>query len=310
MFLTSGVVSFNAAVWQIVRRQKKKEHMESQKNLEKPPLEQALPPDDAPTSQVEFVPVRLEGTFDNEGSVLVGPRPIPSYKGAANSDESKGGFTVMTPFEIAGTGQFVMVNRGWVPIEAAKHRTLLAQYIGEGFKPMSLRGVIRKEEFVSTWLGGESPDNFGPLAQDLSWMALRPWNMALAYYKKRWGTDRAEESVKAHGLHRYFVEMVEDYSGDDQRMVRGRAWPRRRDMDELTYVHLTPLVHSMYTVFWLSVSFGSLYGLRKCFLRQKEMFAQRKKMVNQAEALDKKRKKEAQAFYQATLDVQKLQQKK
>lgn len=309
LFLTSAVVSFNAAVWQVVRRGKKKELMENQKNLQKDPITTLLP-DNARVSEYEYLPVKLEGTMDNEGSVLVGPRPIPSYKGAVGSEESKGGFLVMTPFEIAETKQFIMVNRGWVPIDAAKHRTFLVQYIGEGFKPMTLRGVLRKEEFVSNYFGGESPDNVGPAAQDLSWLSLRPWNMASEYYKARWGGSQLEERKKVHGLHHYFVEMIEDFSGEDQRMVKGKAWPRRRDIDELTYVHLTPLVHSMYVFFWGSVSVGSLFGMRKCFLRHKQLFAQRKQMMAQGTALEKKRQQEAKAFFDASQDVLKRQMKK
>lgn len=306
MFLTSAVVSFNAAVWQVVRRGKKKELLESQKNLLKEPLHD-LPQEPCTASQIEYQRVELEGTFDNEGSVLVGPRPIPSYKGAVGSDESKGGFLVMTPFEVMNTKQFVMVNRGWVPIDAAKHRTMLTQYVGEGFKPCTLRGILKKEEFIASFYGGESADNVGPVSQDLSWLALRPWNMALAYYKARWGSGQVEERQATHGLRHYYVEMIEDFSGDDQRMVKNKVWPRRKDHDELTYVHLTPLVHSMYVFFWGSVSVGSLWGMRKCFLRHKELFAQRKRVTAQAHALAAKRQKEAKAFHEAQMDIIKRQ---
>ena len=68
--------------------------------------------------------------MDNAGLLLVGPRPLPSYKGAATTDESRGGFLVMTPFEIASSKEQIMVNRGWVPVDAGKHPVMLAQYIG------------------------------------------------------------------------------------------------------------------------------------------------------------------------------------
>lgn len=308
MFLTSAVVSFNAAVWQVVRRRKKVELLENQKNLLKDPVHE-LPQEPATASKIEFQRVELQGTLDNEGSLLVGPRPIPSHKGAVTSDEAKGGFLVMTPFEIAETKQFIMVNRGWVPIEAAKHRMMLAQYIGEGFKPATIRGIFKKEEYMASFYGAESSDNTGPLSQDLSWLALRPWNMAKAYFEARWGADAAARAEQ-HGLRHYYVEMIEDFSGDDQRMVRGKAWPRRKDTEELTYVHLTPIVHSMYCFFWSAVSIGSLYGMRKCFLRQKDLFAQRKRLSAATFALDAKRQKEAKAYFDATQEVLKRQQQK
>ncbi|ESL11768.1 hypothetical protein TRSC58_00474 [Trypanosoma rangeli SC58] len=306
MFLTSAVVSFNAGIWQIFRRAKKKRLIESHKNLLKPAV-QELPPNDTAIEQFEFLPVKLDGVLDNEGSVLVGPRSLPSYKGTVSNDESKGGFLVMTPFEIAGTKQFVMVNRGWVPIDAGKHRTLLMQYIGEGFATATVRGIFRREEFLSgSFFWGKNALNEGPVAADLSWMALRPLNMALDYYKRRWGASNVEEIVSQHGLHHYYVEMLEDYSGDDQRIVRGHAWPWRRSTDEVTYVHLLPVVHTMYVFFWFSVTVGSLYGMGRCYQRQKELFALRKRMTAQSMLLEKKRQEEAQAYLQAVQEVERM----
>ncbi|CAG9570877.1 conserved hypothetical protein [Leishmania major strain Friedlin] len=306
MFLCSSVMSFNAGIWQIFRRGQKKQLIENHKNIEKSPLTD-LPPESATVNECEYRRVKLDGSFDNEGSCLVGPRSIPSYKGAANEDESRGGFLVMTPFEIADTGRFVMVNRGWVPIDAGKHRTMLKQYIGEGFTPAQVRGVLRKEEFLGGSLfWGSSPDNEGPVAADLSWLVVRPWNMAMTYYRRRWGVDHLKESAEKHGAHHYYVEMLEDFSGDDQRIVRGRAWPRRREVDEVTYVHLTPVVHSMYIVFWFSITAGSLYGVLRCWRRQKDIFALRKYVNKQSMQLETRRQVEAQAYMKAVEEVERL----
>lgn len=307
MFLTSAVISFNAGIWQIFRRSEKKRLLENHKNMSKPPVHE-LPPNEANIDEYEFLPVKLEGVFDNEGSVLVGPRTIPSYKGAANADESRGGFLVVTPFEIAGTSQFVMVNRGWVPIDAGKHRTLLMQYIGEGFAPATVRGILRREEFImDTFWGGRNRYNDGPVAADLSWFVVRPWEMVVSYYKRRWGTQAVDGSLARHGAHHYYLEMLEDYSGDDQRMVRERAWPWRRNAEEVTYVHLLPVVHTMYVFFWFSVTLGSLYGMGRCYQRQKELFALRKRMTAQAMRLEQKRQEEAQAYLHAVQSVERLQ---
>ncbi|ORC86205.1 uncharacterized protein TM35_000302450 [Trypanosoma theileri] len=306
MFLTSAVVSFNAGMWQIFRRNEKRRLLENHKNLLKPALHE-VPPDDVPIDEFEFRRGDFEGTFDNEGSVLVGPRALPSFKGAATNDESKGGFFVMTPFEVANTKQFIMVNRGWVPIDAGKHRTLLMQYIGEGFAPGSVRGIFRREEFLGGSLfWGSNEDNEGPVAADLSWLVLRPWNMALDYYKRRWGPRNLEDSVAQHGAHHFYLEMLEDYSGDDQRMVRGHAWPWRRSTEEVTYVHLLPVVHTMYVFFWFSVTIGSLYGMGRCYQRQKELFRLRKQMTARTTMLERKRQEEAQAYLKAMEDVERL----
>ncbi|CBH17414.1 hypothetical protein, conserved [Trypanosoma brucei gambiense DAL972] len=306
MFLTSGVMSFNAGIWQLHRRRQKRRLMENHKNIRKPPVYE-LPPGDATIDEFEFLPAAFEGTFDNEGSMLVGPRALPTYKGASSNEESNGGFLVVTPFEIAHTGQFIMVNRGWVPIDAGKHRTLLMQYVGEGFTPGSVRGIFRREEYMSASLiWGPNKDNEGPVAADLSWLVMRPWNMAVHYYKRRWGPDRAEESVEKHGARHYYLEMIEDYSGDDQRMVRGHPWPWRRSVDEITYVHLPPSVHTMYIFFWFSVTLGSLYGMGKCYKRQKELFALRRQMTAQTTLLERKRQEEAKMYMEAMKEVERL----
>ncbi|KEG10055.1 surfeit locus 1 family protein [Trypanosoma grayi] len=308
MFLTSAVVSFNAGMWQIFRRAEKKRLMENHNNLAKPPLHE-LPSDDAACNEFEFRRTELEGTFDNEGSMLVGPRALPSFKGAATNDESKGGFFVLTPFEIASTKQFVMVHRGWVPIDAGKHRTLLMQYIGEGFAAGTVRGILRREEFISgSLLWGPSEYNDGPAAADLSWLAVRPWNMVLDYYRRRWGQRGADAVVAERGAHHYYVEMLEDYSGDDQRLVRGHAWPWRRNVEEVTYVHLLPVVHTMYVFFWFSVTIGSLYGMGRCYQHQKRLFAMRKRMTAQATQLERRRQEEAQAYLQAMQEVERVKQ--
>ncbi|EPY32110.1 surfeit locus 1 family protein [Strigomonas culicis] len=306
-FLVSSVVSFNAGIWQIFRRKQKQQLIENHKNMSKPPLKNTLP-DDKNLNTEEYTRVSLDGTFDNEGSCLVGPRSIPSYKGAAHTDESRGGFLILTPFQLAHSEQFVMVNRGWVPIDAGKHRTMLAQYIGEGFVAAQVRGIIRREEYLGgSIFSGENRDNFGPVAADLSWLVMRPWNMAQLYYRRRWGEAAERENLAKHGAHHYYVEMLEDFSGDDQRMVRGHAWPRRRDPDEVTYVHLTPIVHMMYVFFWFSVSAGSLYGMGKCWRRQQEIFALRKRVHQQSVRLERKRQQEAKAYLDAVHNVEQIQ---
>jgi hypothetical protein len=50
--------------------------------------------------------------------------------------------------------------------------------------------------------------------------------------------------------------------------------------------------------------------MRKCFLRQKDLFAQRKRMTSMTLALEAKRQKEAKAYFDATQEVLKRQQQK
>eukprot|EP00758_Cryptobia_borreli_P019847 Tbor_TRINITY_DN9169_c0_g1::TRINITY_DN9169_c0_g1_i1::g.14467::m.14467/K14998/SURF1, SHY1; surfeit locus 1 family protein len=307
LLLSSAVVSFNGGLWQIYRHRQKVDLLESHKNLAKPALEELpeLPLEKYNPKEIEYRRVKFEGSFDNDGSVIVGPRSLPSFRGPKSSDEKNSGFIVMTPFEIKDTKQFIMVNRGWVPIDAGKHRTMLAKYIGEGFKPITLNGIFRRDEYVmSSFFSGDSPENHQPMMADLSWFVIRPFEMLKHYYKKRWGEDDVDKRVEVHGARHFYVEMTEDFQGIDQKIIRGAAWPRRRDTEEITYVHLPPMVHAMYCFFWFFVSAGSLYGLSLCFKRQKMIFADRKMMEKACEDLNNKRQKESAAYLAATAEVE------
>lgn len=306
VFFASAVVSFNGALWQISRRRWKIDLIESHKNLTKDPLRQMpeQPLENYRPTDIEFRRVELSGTYDNEGTMLVGPRSLPSHKGGTTKEEQNSGFIVMTPFQLANSDKFIMVNRGWVPIEGGKHRRLLAQYIGEGFAHATIRGIFRREEHMASFWG-ESPDNSRPMVADLSWMVMRPFDMALHYYGRRWGLDTVAENKERRGAHHYLLEVLEDFSGDDQRMVRGMAWPRRRDAEELTYVHLSPTIHMMYAGFWSFVTVGSLYGMALCFKRQKMIFAERKAVDAMTQTMLQRRQREAKAFQEAADEVAK-----
>lgn len=213
----------------------------------------------------------------------------------------------MTPFEIANTKQFVMVNRGWLPMDSSKHRLMLAQYIGEGFTPFKLKGVIRREEYLWSWWK-PAKENFAPLTADLSWFVLRPYNMANEYYVKRWGAAKVEDKRREHGVRHYFVEMMEDYEGNDQRLIRGHAWPKRRDEEEITYMHLPPNVHAGYVFFWFSVCLISLCGTRNCFLRQREVIRLQRKFAKEQLEAQTKRNIEAKAYQEQAEKVLQMQE--
>lgn len=298
VFSTSAIISFNAMLWQISRRNEKAQVLKNHENLKNKPLKD-LPPAGASTNDWEFHPILLQGSFDNEGSVLVGPRHFQSYKGTQIENEKRGGFAVMTPFEIANSGgKFVMVNRGWVPIDAGKHRIMLAQYIGEGFQPATIRGILRKEEFSKDFIGRMSQENFQPLAANLSWFVMRPYDIALEYYGKRWGKDKIPEMKAQHGAHHFMLEMIEDFSGTDQRLVRGVAYPKRRELDEITYVHLAPMIHSMYVMFWGFACVLSIYCARKGFVHQKAVIKKTKKLQSSTGEYEKVLQQEALKYYE------------
>ena len=308
-FFISGMVSFNAGLWQVSRRYEKLRLLQQHTNVSKQPLKKLPIEGEEKLDDYLFRVIELEGTFDNEGTEIVGPRALPSYKGTTNSEESQGGYLILTPFQIANSDEFVFVNRGFVPIDAGKHRIFRSLYTGEGFTPAKIRGLIRKEEFLSTTSGiGVNELNFKPLMDGFSWMGMRPFDMAYYYYKRRWGADQVEERVKRHGAHHYLIETIEDFSGDDQRMVRGRAWPRRRDFDEMTYVSMPPIVHACYAAFWFFIAGGSVHGIRVSFRLARQITLDNKRRMADLVRAQKQRETNTEALRLAELEVQKIQQ--
>lgn len=259
--LLSAGVSFNAGVWQIMRRTWKDNLIKSHNNLKEQPIKQLPPPG---TAIGEYTPVELTGTFDNEGSIVVGPRSKPQKEGGHQPDgEPTGGFNVLTPFEEKGTGYIVWVDRGWVPIDACKSRIQRVQYTGDGFKEATINGVVRRGEAISSYIWGDDLEaNHGPTLGN-AWLCRRPVEATLRYYAERFGANRVADMEAKHGVRGFSLEMHEDHSGNDQRMINGRAYPVRRTTEDMTYVALTPLVHSMYASFWFFVCGLSVYCMRR-----------------------------------------------
>lgn len=262
--VVTAIVSFNGFLWQLSRRQWKASMIQAHGNLTLPPKEE-LPTVGSPFE--EFRRLKLQGVLDNDGTILVGPRPFPLVKGrTGSSDEARGGFTALTPFEVAETRQIVFINRGWVPIDAIKSHMHLTKYIGDGFKPITLTGIIRREEYVSSWYNFDPVENHRPIQGEISWFVSRPYDAALQYFRRRWGAENVEQRKEIHGARHYFLEELEDHTGNDQVLIKKTAFPVRRVADDITNVAITPVVHGMYAAFWLFVSCGALYTARRTYI--------------------------------------------
>ena len=265
ILVTTAFITFNGAIWQLMRRRWKQRLIDSYDNMQKPMLRNAELPR-GNESFGEFSRVELSGLMDNEGAFLVGPRPMPSSRQAleSSSESRRGGFMVMTPLECDGTGQVVMINRGWVPIDACKSRVQRVQYTGAGIVPMkNVHGVIRTEEWVSTLYGGDSHENHSPAYIGKYWTALRPFDQAIDYFKRRFGENSVEDCKKRYGVQHWYVEMVEDHSGNDQILIADKVYPMRRTQADLGRANITPFVHLMYACFWFFVSGGCCFLLRR-----------------------------------------------
>jgi cytochrome oxidase assembly protein ShyY1 len=200
---------------------------------------------------------------------------------------------LLTPFDVEGTGKIILVNRGWVPIDACKSRMQRVQYSGEGIVKYHLRGVIRKEEWLQTTFGGDSPENHKPAYLDKFWSAMRPYDIVLDYFKKRFGRENVSKCVEKYGAYHYFIEMVEDHSGEDQILIGEKAYPVRRTSEDLTRTNLSPAVHLMYSLFWFFVSAGNVYILRRMWADRMKIAKASRLAGQAADALANKRREEA-----------------
>lgn len=91
-------------LWQLDRAEQKRNiatSLEMRRKLPVMPITNDLPD----VGQLEFRTVIAEGQYLSEKAVLIENR---KYQG-------KNGFHVITPLQLANTGQIVLVNRGWIP---------------------------------------------------------------------------------------------------------------------------------------------------------------------------------------------------
>lgn len=98
-------------VWQLDRATEKAEmtaRYEARQQLAPLPLAEVL----ARGTDGEDYPVRLEGRFDNTRTFYLENQP----RGA------RAGFHVYTPFFPAGEARAILVNRGWIPVDADMQR--------------------------------------------------------------------------------------------------------------------------------------------------------------------------------------------
>ena len=98
----------------------------------------------------DYTSVRLPGVFDltNERHVYTG---IDKPAGGGIGGQ---GFWIMTPFRIAGTGQTIAVNRGFVPeTRKAPASRSEGQLSGE----LTVTGLIRSAEPRATFTGANDP---------------------------------------------------------------------------------------------------------------------------------------------------------
>src|SRR5262245_39452849 len=141
-FVVIGALSMvGLGVWQLGRLQERRAlNAEIAGRVEQPPIELSNGPVDV--DDMEYRPVVASGTFDFSQEILLRNRAL---NGAP-------GYHVLTPLRIAGSEKAVLVDRGWIPYEAASPELRSVYATPDG--TVTVRGLIR--------LSQARPSAFGP----------------------------------------------------------------------------------------------------------------------------------------------------
>ena len=148
ILLIIPVTAFCLGTWQVKRLAWKRElirDLEARTSSEPVPLPSdiLLP---GKINEMEYKRVIVRGKFDHTKEIFLGPRsknvPNSMSNGSLISSRSDSGYHVVTPF-ILDTGERILVNRGWVPLQM---KSPLTRTQGQVDKEVELTGLIRKGE--------------------------------------------------------------------------------------------------------------------------------------------------------------------
>ncbi len=123
------IVMLGLSLWQFERLEWKTDLIdERRERLASQPV--ALPSIGAGLSGQEFRRTTLAGTFRHDLELLLGARSL----------HGNVGYQLVTPLELPGDGGWVLINRGWIPMERKNAGTRKPGQV-EGM--VSLEGIIR-----------------------------------------------------------------------------------------------------------------------------------------------------------------------
>lgn len=109
-FLPFPILTFGLGLWQMQRLEWKTRLLkEIDENFSKEAVKISSIAGMKP-EEMQFRRVRLEGTFDHDQEMYVGPRVLKGMKG-------DNGYHVVTPFTLKDSKERILVNRGWVPTD-------------------------------------------------------------------------------------------------------------------------------------------------------------------------------------------------
>ncbi|RMX60161.1 hypothetical protein pdam_00010096 [Pocillopora damicornis] len=120
LLLIIPISTFGLGTWQVKRLQWKKGLIKDLESRTTEPVRD-LPEniDELRSKFLEYRRVLVQGTFDHAEEIHLAPRSLNegAHGGGSLGRKPKSGAQIITPFEISGTGQRILVNRGWVPMD-------------------------------------------------------------------------------------------------------------------------------------------------------------------------------------------------
>lgn len=233
--------------WQVVRRQSKVELVEARTAA----LQDAgVELNELSVKPAEFTRVHIQGEFDHESSIYVGPRPRSSMGSATN------GFMLVTPLHSDQWNRPVLVNRGWVPSTWRSDAQFRQQWETSG--TVSLEAVTRVSEDPSSFVPQNNPKTGEWFWIDIPAMATAlalpmdtPLVEAVSVADQQPASSGSPTTMDVLGLR-------------TNRPLNEEAYPITRSVSELMTFKVTPADHRNYALTWytLSAATGTMaYGI-------------------------------------------------
>uniref|UniRef100_K1RHI6 SURF1-like protein n=1 Tax=Magallana gigas TaxID=29159 RepID=K1RHI6_MAGGI len=112
---------------------------------------------EADLKDLEFTRVELEGEFDHDREVVIGYRANQQPHLTPKGSRWQKGVYIVTPFKLKETGDTVLVNRGWVPLQLADPK---ARVGGQVTGTLKILGLLRSTEKKNPFDFRPSQDSF------------------------------------------------------------------------------------------------------------------------------------------------------
>lgn len=112
---------------------------------------------EADLKDLEFTRVELEGEFDHDREVVIGYRANQQPHLTPKGSRWQKGVYIVTPFKLKETGDTVLVNRGWVPLQLADPK---ARVGGQVTGTQKILGLLRSTEKKNPFDFRPSQDSF------------------------------------------------------------------------------------------------------------------------------------------------------